>query len=87
MDIDVIGMIVFLLGLAFWTGVLNNKVATLKDRLDKNDATTDKVPELMVQLSSVVETLKEIKADIHEMKTNMSEVRTDIELLKQGQCK
>ena len=82
MDIDIIAIIVFVLALSFWTGVLQNKVSTLKERLDKNDATTDKVPELMVQMCSLVDTLKEIKADIHEMRSDISEMKIDIEGLK-----
>jgi len=59
MDIDIIAIIVFVLALSFWTGVLQNKVSTLKERLDKNDRTTDKVPELMIS---------EMKIDIEGLK-------------------
>jgi hypothetical protein len=82
MSIDIIALLIFLLGLSFWTGVLHNKVCNLTKRLDKNDATTDKVPELMVQLSQVIDTLKEIKADIHDMKDDMAAMKTDIEVMK-----
>ncbi len=37
MSLDIIALVVFILGLAFWTGVLHNKVCNLKERLDKSD--------------------------------------------------
>lgn len=82
MSIDIIALIIFVLGLSFWTGVLHNKVCNLRDRLDKNDSTTDKVPELMVQVAAMSDILKEIKTDIHDLRKDISDLKVDLEAVK-----
>lgn len=82
MSYDIIALAIFVLGLSFWTGVLHNKVCNIKERLDKNDETTDKVPELMVQVANMVDMLKSMQADVHEMSKQISDLRTDIEVMK-----
>lgn len=82
MNVDIVAVTIFVLGLSFWTGVLHNKVCNLTKRLDKNDSTTDKVPELMVQVAAMSDILKEIKTDIHDLRNDISSLKVDLEAVK-----
>ena len=82
MSVDLIALMIFLLGLAFWTGVLHNRICNLTKRLDKNDETTANVPIVLTQMQNIVAILGELKTDIHEIKDDMTAMKTDIALLK-----
>lgn len=86
MSIDLITLIIFILGLSFWTGVLNNKVNNLETRLKDNDEMTKQIPTLAANMTALLSTLNDIKSDLHEIKNDMTQMKIDIEGLKKDVC-